>query len=403
MDRVLQFPTTAQEEYRHLGTGSTETMQVAAPDRDDLRRLAELRLERPVVLSFYLNLDPAEFATPSARATAARSLLDEADRRLRAGEALSHGDLTALRAGLERARTYLERELEADGAHALALFVAEPGGLFEAIKLPRPVPSRVAIGRSPLIGPLAALERHERWCVALVNRQEARVLRGSPDGLRELGSVHDAVHGRHDQGGWSQARYQRSVEKEAADHLRRAADVLFRHFQRRPFERLLVGGPSEVVSDFESKLHDYLRARLAGRIDVDVENTTPEAVLEAARSCFEEHEERREREALDRLFEGSRAVVGLDDVLRSLTERRVAYLLLEERFSAPGTRCPECDWLGAEGVERCPVDGTALERLDDVTEPAIELALQQAGEVLPIRRHADQLRERGGIAALLRF
>ena len=51
-------------------------MQVSAPDRDQLRQLAELRLERPVVLSLYLNLDPSEFATPPARKTSIRSLVD---------------------------------------------------------------------------------------------------------------------------------------------------------------------------------------------------------------------------------------------------------------------------------------------------------------------------------------
>jgi hypothetical protein len=50
-------------------------MQVSAPDRDQLRHLAELRLDRPVVLSLYLHLDPSEFARPPARKTAVRSLL----------------------------------------------------------------------------------------------------------------------------------------------------------------------------------------------------------------------------------------------------------------------------------------------------------------------------------------
>ena len=37
-------------------------MQVTAPGRDQLRRLAELRLDRPLVLSLYLDLDPSRFA-----------------------------------------------------------------------------------------------------------------------------------------------------------------------------------------------------------------------------------------------------------------------------------------------------------------------------------------------------
>ena len=33
---------------------------------------------------------------------------------------------------------------------------------FEVLRLPRSVSNRVAIDRSPLVGPLAAVERHER-------------------------------------------------------------------------------------------------------------------------------------------------------------------------------------------------------------------------------------------------
>src|ERR671931_1593039 len=96
--------------------------QLEAPDREVLRRLAELRLDRPLVLSLYLDLDPTEFATPPARATAARSLLDEADRRLRERDGLSHQDKVDLRASLERARGYLEGDLAADGSRAVAVF-----------------------------------------------------------------------------------------------------------------------------------------------------------------------------------------------------------------------------------------------------------------------------------------
>jgi peptide chain release factor subunit 1 len=378
-------------------------VQVAAPGRDELRRLAELRLERPLVLSLYLDLDPTEFATPPARATAARSLLDEADRRVRERDGLSHREKVDLRASLDRARTYLERELAVDGARAVAVFAAESAGLFETLKLPRPVRNRVAIGRSPLVGPLASLERREAWCVMLVNRQEGRIFRGSPDGLREVGSVHDDVHRQHDQGGWSQARYQRSVDKEAADHLRHAADVLFRHFQRRPFEHLLLGGPAEVVSDFESKLHHYMAERVAGRVDVEVEHSSADQVLDAARPCFEKLRARREEEVLARLEAGSRAVAGLDDVLAALNERRVEVLLGGERFAAPGSACPTCGWLGGAGERTCPVDGTALEQLEDVTEAAIELAIQQSAEVLPVVHKAAVLEAHGGIGALLRF
>jgi peptide chain release factor subunit 1 len=378
-------------------------MAAAAPDPSAIRRLAEIRLDRPVVLSLYLDLDPSEFATPPARATAVRSLLDGADRKLRERGSLSHADRTQLEASLDKARELWTRNLDADGAHVMALFACEAENLMETLKLPRSVPSRVSIDRSPLVGPLAGVARRERWCVVLVSKQDARVFRGSPDGLREVDKLHDDVHGRHDQGGMSQARYQRSIEKDVADHLKAAADRLLRHYERQPFERLVVGGPREAAAELEAKLHCYLSGRVAGRIEVDVETARPDQVLEAAREHFESHEQAREDEAIERLEEGSRAEAGLENVLRPLNERRVEVLLLEERFAAPGTLCPQCGWLGPAGEARCPADGTELEQREDVTEPAIELALQQAAEVLPLRRRGDDLRARGGIGALLRF
>ena len=376
-------------------------MQVSAPDRDQLRRLAELRLDRPVVLSLYLNLDPSEFATPPARKTAVRSLVDEAERRLRERNGLSHEDRVALHASLERASNFLENELPTDGAHGVAVFSSQAADLFEALKLPRAVPNQVFIGYSPLVGPLARLERRERWCVALVNRRDARILRGSPESLREVEQIHDEVFGQHDQGGWSQARYQRGVEKEKDDHLKNTGDALMRHFKRQPFERLIVGGPREVVTAFESKLHQYLQERLAGRIEVDVEHSNPDVVLEAARPLLEELERTRELEALERL--GERGVAGVEDVLPPLHERRVEILLLDEQFGGvPGVQCLVCGWLGLDG-DRCPADGSELIRLDDLTEAMIELSVQQAAELLPVRHERGALEAHGGAAALLRF
>jgi peptide chain release factor subunit 1 len=376
-------------------------MQASAPDRDQLRSLAELRLDRPVVLSLYLNLDPSQFATPPARKTAVRSLIDEAERRVRERNGLEHEDKKGLEASLQRATAFLENDLPSDGAHAVALFASEPAGLFEAMKLPRSVPNRVAIGHSPLVGPLARIARRERWCVTLVNRRDARIFRGGPDGLREVERIHDDVSGQHDQGGWSQARYQRGVEKEKDDHLKSTCDALLRHFKRQPFQRLLVGGPREVVTDFEQKLHHYLSERLAGRIEVDVEHSSPDQVLDAARPLIEKLERERERDVLERL--GERGACGIEDVLPPLNERRVELLILDEQFGGvTGVQCLECGWLGLEG-DRCPADDSETVQLEDLTEAMIELSVQQSADLLAVHHERETLERYGGAAALLRF
>jgi peptide subunit release factor 1 (eRF1) len=382
-------------------------MQTNELSSDLLRRLADLRPDGARVLSLFLNLDPSQFGTVRARATEINSLIDEAGRRVRETDGLTHDQELALRRDLERSREFL-MAADFEGAHGFALYVCSPADLFEPIKLPRPIETRACLDDSPLVEPLAELGMRGGWCVLLVNRQVARMLRGSRERLDELPPIVDEVHRQHDQGGWSQARFQRGVDKEVQDHLKHAADVVFRRFQRSPFERVLLGGPEEILSDMEHRLHPYVRERIVGRVKVDVENTTPEAVREAAAPVMDAVDRAREREALDRLEEaigaGGRGVVGLDHTIGALNERRVETLLLVEGFTASGVFCRSCGWVGVQqDLSSCPVDGGELERRDDVVESAIELAIMQSAEVLVTRHYRDELEQRGAIAALLRF
>jgi len=376
--------------------------------RETLRRLSELRPpDGGRVVSAFLSLDPSEFATPPARATAVRSLVDEAHRRVQENaRELSHDAREALKGDLERVRRTLENDLPTEGAHAVAVFASAPLSLFEVLRLPRPVGTDVVIGDSPHIEPLVALHGSERrWVVLLSNSRTARILRGTPAALEEVDRVRDQVHSQAREGGNQQQRRQRAVENEREQHFKHAVETLRRHARRRPFDRLLVGGPGDLVARLEEELDGALRERLAGRVDVDVEHSSPEQVLEAARPLIEEDDARHEREALDRMQQGvgagGRGAAGLADTLEALSEQRVQTLLIDYGFSASGKRCPTCGWLGVE-PEACPADGTPLEPRDDVVEDAVERALAQSAEVLVVRRHED-LGAAGGIGAVLRF
>jgi peptide subunit release factor 1 (eRF1) len=377
-------------------------MQTNELSLDLLRRLADLRPDGACVLSLFLNLDPSEFGTPAARATEVRALIDAAERQVRQDDHLTHEQVQALRRDIERVDGYFKgSNFSAEGAHGFALFACGPADLFETIRLPRPIDTRAVIDDSPLVEPLVELAMRGSWCVILVNRQMARMLRGSRERLDELPPVYD-------EGGWSQARYQRSIDKEALDHLKHAAEVSFRRFQRSRFDRLLLGGPEEIVSDFEQRLHPYLRELVVGRVKVDVENTSAEDVRRAVAPLIDEVDHAREREALDRLVEavqtGGRGASGLDDTVRALNERRVETLVIADGFSASGVFCRRCGWVGVEALKRCPIDGGELEQRDDVLESAVELALLQSAEVLVAREHRDELEaEHGGIGAVLRF
>src|SRR3954462_4590529 len=270
-------------------------MQTNELRADRLRELATLRPQGARVLSLFLNLDPAEFAEPPARASEIRSAIDELRRLARDADGLEHDAKVALRADVDRVEEFLST-FSPKGAHGVVVYACGPAELFEVIRLPRPIDTRAVIDDSPLIEPLAELIGAGSWFVVLVNRQTGRMFLGDRQRLDEVDVVVDDVHGQHRQGGWSQARYQRSVDEDVQDHLRNVAEAAFVRFKRAPFDNLLLGGPQETVTEFEPKLHAYVQERIAGRVDVDVENTTPDDVRDAVAPKIAEFERGRERE-----------------------------------------------------------------------------------------------------------
>jgi peptide chain release factor subunit 1 len=343
-----------------------------------LRRLAELAPEHGRVLSVYLNLDPSEFATPPARASAIGSLMNDAQHKVEEADGdLSHDARMALRADIDAVRAVLEQPTIADdGTRAVAVFACGPAGLLETVRVGRTLESRVVIDGTPYVQPLTLALAGGLWCVLLANRRIARIFTGTPEQLEETDRVEDSVHSQHRQGGWSQPRYERAVDEDVRDHLANTASVVFDLFQHKGFEQLLIGAPEEMVGDLERSLHPYVKERLAGHIRVGVEDASVDAVRAEAGRGIEEHERRRERELLDRLEHGlgvgGRAAAGVDDVLGCLEEARVDTLLLAEDFRRSG-----------------------------VAERATEKALESSAEVVVVRHH--DLTPHDGIAALLRY
>jgi peptide chain release factor subunit 1 len=372
--------------------------------RSRLRRLAQVHPARGRVLSVFLNLDPSQLPTPAARSSAITSVMTDAAHRVEQAPDLEHDEREALKADVERVRQVLAGDVAANGTRAVAVYACQSEDLLEVVSLRQPLGSRVVLDTSPYVEPLVHEGAGERWCVLLANRRAARLFTGDADSLEETDRIEDDVHSQHDQGGWSQSRYQRGVEKEKDDHLLNTADVAFELFQRRGFDRLLIGGPEELVNDLEGRLHSYLRERIAGRIQCDVENSSVEEVRTCAAERILEFVRKREREALDRLTEGvgrgGRGAAGLADVLAALCEAKVEVLLINRGLTASGFCDPATGMLYAS--ERDAPSGGSLTPVDDMAERAIEKAIEQSAEVIGVRHHED-LGPLGGIGAVLRY
>jgi peptide subunit release factor 1 (eRF1) len=130
-------------------------------------------------------------------------------------------------------------------------------------------------------------------------------------------------------------------------------------------------------------------------------------VLAAARPILDELTARRDAELVARIDEGlgkgGRAVAGLSDVLTAVHERRIDTLVIQEGFTAKGTRCPQCGWMGVSASGQCPADGTMTDVVDNIVETAVGRAFGQDARVRFLGADDEAIEMKGSIAALLRF
>jgi peptide chain release factor subunit 1 len=380
---------------------------MTAADREVLRKLADWSTGGSPVVSLYLDVDGRRFPKRADYLARAEHLTHRAHEIARATKDREHA--RSVRRDAQRIWDHIDGEFDRKGGvRGLALFGCSAMDLWEEIVVSRRVPERVVVGERPYLVPLEALvERFETVCVALVDREKARVFISALDRIEEVSEMLDEVPGWHDQGGWAQARFQRHIRDHIQRHLKHVAEVLLRLLQRGRYHRLVLAGPDEVVAELERELHDYVRRAIVGRTTLKVTASAAD-VLERVRRLEEELERRREEEVLRRLIseidgKTGRAAAGIEETVLALEEGRVETLLVAADLEVAGVRCPSCGHLELRG-RSCPACGATTEETPDLVEEAVESALRQRTrvEVVP-QGLAAELAGLGGIGALLRF
>lgn len=365
-----------------------------------LQKLVAFDSEGDLVLSAYLNLTP-DRQIGRTYEVAFNDLVKE----LR--EQLDETARAALDREAERVRGYLEAERPR--GMGLALFSCTPRGLWEVIFLPVVVAESVHLGQRPYIGPLLdVLDEFERYAVALVDKERARLFTVYLGEIEEHEQVFDLVPGKHDQGGWSQANYQRHHEAHVYWHLKRVAAELSLLLRRRPFDRLVLAGPEEATSELRRILPRALQTRLVGTFPAELfasEREILERTLEIERRVEREAEERLVKELFETAAAGGPAIYGVAPTLEAIWLGRVHKLVVAEGLRLAGSECSGCGRLAVDTPESCPACGARPTSLADVIERAIERTLEEAGGVEIVHGGpAQRLREEGeGLGALLRF
>jgi peptide chain release factor subunit 1 len=373
---------------------------------DSLRDLAGFRAQNGCAISLYVDLDPSDTPTPAAFDTRVNALIDEIDRSESARRPdLTHEQKEGLRADVQRLREFFDQEFDREGALGFSVFSASLDNLWVPLPLSGRVSDVVKVNRSLYLAPLVSLVgRGEGALVVVVGRERGELFRLRAGKLEEVVEQTDDTPGRHDQGGWSQARYRRHIEKLVHDHLKEVAELVDREVRRLRGPRVIVVASEETRPEFEGALSSEAKKHVIGWTSAEAHATPPE-LLHQVEPLLEEWRSEKETETVERWREeagrNGRAAAGWGPTLEAASDGRVELLLFEDGADRPAWECPACGRVASEGGA-CPLDGTQMERRDEGIDLAVHQTLAHGGTVWALRQRRD-LDPVEGIGALLRF
>lgn len=365
-----------------------------------LQQLAAFDGRGARVLSLYLDLDPRSGARRGYRI-----VLEDLAKVARRG--LGKDDSQALQAEIERVQAWLDSGTTA--GNGVAVFSCAPRDVWQAEYLPVRVDNHLAYEPKPDLGPLLdVVDEYERFAVALVDKGKARLFTVFMGRIEEHRELEDYVPPKHDQGGWSQANFQRHHEAHVFRHLKRVVRQLADMLRRRGFERLVIAGPEEATNALRDMLPRVLAARLAATIPAEMYADAREILertLEVERSVEHEREARLLAEVLEAAGAGGRATCGVRGTLEALWIGDVQTLLVSEGVHGEGCECHDCGRIEPGRLPRCPACGNPMHPVHDLFHHAMTRTLQQSGNVEVL--HGESARRLvqagGGLGARLRY
>ena len=335
------------------------------------------------------------------------ALLAHGERKLDARrDELTHEARKGVQADLERIRRWFAEDFDRSGTAGVAVFACAPDGLFRTLSLAAPVDDALRLDRDLMLAPLVRLVgKGDGPLVAVVNRERGDVYRLEDGGFVQVADLTEEQGGlrRSDQGGWSQANYQRWFDEVAEKHMKDVAEELNRRVRQRRVPVVVVG-PEEIRSEFVDALAQDARTALLGWAAVEA-HATPAQVLDAISPLLEEAEAADEAELLER-WRGrpqrgardgrlGRHARGASDGARRGAARRGGRE--PDGVAVRGLR-PRGRDLGA----KCPLDGIAMNERDTAstsqcTGRSRTAAASRSSGTTRISRPAE------GIGALLRY
>ena len=370
--------------------------------RQEIKALAKAEFNLPVI-SLYLQFDPQKVA-PKEKAllrsfhSLKRNAVDE-----------RHDFIDQLPRQQRESLDYDMREIESffteyfvpEGLRSLIIFKSGQK-LNRVIRLSVRSTDALLIDVDPYIVPLeAVLEESEKVLFVEVSKEESRFVTyymgqtEEVDRIRSFvptDSVDKSVPGK----------VQRHRLTHLQWHLKLTALRVYRLYNDRAFDALMVMAEERVLHLLEEYLHEAVKEKIISRIydSPDADRRDRKELIEAAVRNHKAERETQSIEALSNYRPGQEIVSGLGDVINACNIFLVRKLLVAGSLQKKGYVCRQHHYVSLQGGE-CPFCGQALLPVENVIDEIVEIVRLHGVDLTLVEYRQDLLANYDGIAAVV--
>lgn len=317
-------------------------------------------------------------------------------------ESLTRDEAEHLRRSLELWRDTLRNVSlpPAEGWMAVISWLTEDAAFMQ---LPTAVEPAVYLDNSPFLLPAGRLlDDLEAYAVVYADHARAAIYLAALGKFQEESRLRGDIKNHVRKGGWSQQRYERRRDKEIHYYCQAMLDKLDDLVESEKLRRIVLAGDRILLTELEKRMTAERRNQVVCRIPME-DKKDPNEIFRETLSATAEEEEREARRLRDAIrnehASGGRAVIGPEDTLAALKEKRVRWLLVGPMDDIDAWRCPGCGLLGLGTEPACPDCGDATYP----QSPANEFTDLAFAADTRVEFTNDPLTDLHGVAALLRW
>src|SRR6266700_2411163 len=256
--------------------------------REELRQLAQIESPSGSAISFYFQPQTPQDKSHREEAILVKDLVREALRQVG-----RNGNHQVVREDLQKVLQVTEG-LHGNHSRGKVIFACREHGIWRELDVPpRLGRSQIIVNSRFHLRPLVAAQSGlPRTCIALVNRQKARIFELRQGELTQKPDLEfgPSSHVTRSDGymGYDAGHRERYVENQMMHHFKQFAESLMLVLARDKFEALLIGCHDDAWPEVEPHLHADLKHRLLGRFLVDPAAATAEEVRDHANRILAE-------------------------------------------------------------------------------------------------------------------